>query len=110
WYQDISAAALDTDSDAIISGLAGAGGWGNGNKLQIDFSIEVLRADPSVQPRSFTKTDDFYSPDCDPDPVPVPPGGSLEGESDYHCASDGDCHLIVVQGKTLFEMWRADIS
>jgi hypothetical protein len=63
--------------------------------MQIDFSIEVLKADASVTPRSFTKTSDWFSPDCDSDPVPVPPGGALEGESGYACESDGDCHLIV---------------
>jgi serine/threonine-protein kinase len=109
WYQDISNAALAKDSTTVINGLQSHGGWGNG-RLQIDFSIEVLQADASVQPRAFTKTDDFYEPDCDFVPVPVPPGGNLEGESNYTCSSDGDCHLIVVQGRKLFEMWRANIT
>jgi serine/threonine-protein kinase len=110
WYTDVSSASLDAKSADVMTGLAMAGGWGNGNKIQIDFSIEVLSADASVQPRMFTQTGDFYSPDCDPAPMPVPPGGRLEGEANYHCASDGDCHLLVVQGKRLFEMWRADIT
>jgi len=44
-------------------------------------------------------------------PIPVPPGGALEGETGYQCVSDGDCHLIVVHQptKTLYEMWRANI-
>jgi serine/threonine-protein kinase len=42
--------------------------------------------------------------------MPVPPVGRLEGESAYACAGDGDCHLIVLQGTKLFEMWRADIA
>jgi serine/threonine-protein kinase len=110
WYTDVSGASADGKSADVISGLAGAGGWGNGNVMQIDFSIEVLSADAGVPRRDFTQTSDFYDPDCDPAPVPVPPGGRLEGESDYHCASDGDCHLLVVQGTRLYEMWRADIS
>ena len=109
WYTDVSKAALDPQSADIISGLEAAGGWGTGH-IQIDSSIELLSADSSVQPRSFTPTGDFYDPDCDDVPVPVPPGGRLEGESDYHCASDGDCHLLVIQGSRLYEMWRADIS
>ncbi len=109
WTTDVSGASLDPQSAAIISGLAGAGGWGNGNAMQIDNSIVVLAADPSVTPRAFIPTGDFYDPDCDPAPIPVPPGGSLEGENDYHCAGDGDCHLIVVQGSRLYEMWRADL-
>jgi serine/threonine-protein kinase len=108
WYQDVSGAPLDSKSGTIIAGLATTG-WGAG-RFQIDFSIEVLKADASVVPRAFTKTDDFYDPDCDFVPVPVPPIGRLEGESNYTCASDGDCHLLVIQGTKLFEMWRADIA
>jgi hypothetical protein len=109
WYQDISGSALDKNSSTVINGLQTHGGWGAG-RLQIDFSIEVLQAGANLAPRAFTKTDDFYDPDCDFVPVPVPPGGNLEGETDYTCASDGDCHLIVIQGSKLFEMWRANIS
>ena len=110
WYQDVSTAALDSESSTVISGLQSKGGWGNGGRFQIDFSIEVLQADASVQPRAFTPTDDFYDPDCDAVPVPVPPGGNLEGESNYTCSLDGDCHLIVVQGTKLYEMWRANLT
>jgi serine/threonine-protein kinase len=80
--------------------------------MRIDFSIEVLEADSTTPFRTFTTTSDFYSPDCDHVPFPVPPGGALEGETGYQCVSDGDCHLIVVHRptKTLYEMWRANIS
>jgi hypothetical protein len=108
WYQDVSSAALDAQSSSVIAGLA-AKGWGSGS-LRIDFSIEVLKADASVAARTFTRSDDFYDPDCDFVPVPVPGTGRLEGESNYSCASDGDCHLIVIQGSKLFEMWRADLT
>jgi serine/threonine-protein kinase len=109
WYQDISKAATDAESAQVIAGLQTRGGWGAGS-FRIDFSIELLHADTSVTPRAFTKTGDFYDPDCDFVPVPVPPGGRLEGETNYTCASDGDCHLLVVQGSKLYEMWRANIS
>ena len=46
-------------------------------------------------------TDDFFEPDCDLEPVPVPAGGALEGEDGYACESDGDCHLISVHRPTL---------
>jgi hypothetical protein len=108
WYQDVSAAPLDPQSAAVIAGLD-ARGWGTGT-VRIDFSIQVLRADASVVPRDFTRTADFYSPDCDSVPVAVPPGGRLEGESGYACAGNGDCHLLVLQGTRLFEMWRANIA
>ena len=111
WRRDISSAPVDPQSESILANLAAAGGFGNG-RLQIDFSITVLTADASVPFRSFTPTGDFYSPDCDLAPVPVPPGGALEGETGYSCAGDGDCHLLVVHLPTnrLYEMWRADIT
>jgi serine/threonine-protein kinase len=80
--------------------------------MQIDFSLEVMDAAATTTDRTFTRTGDFYAPDCDYAPVPVPAGGALEGESGYSCVSDGDCHLIVADWRRmrLFEMWRADIT
>jgi hypothetical protein len=108
WYQDISGAPVDAQSGAVIAGLGAHGGWGTGS-LRIDFSIEVLQAEAGVAARPFVRTDDFYDPDCDFMPIPVPQQGRLEGESGYTCTGDGDCHLIVLQGTRLFEMWRANI-
>src|SRR5262245_10842741 len=111
FLQDVYDAAPASYSTQAIGALRGAGGWGNGDRFQIDFSIEVLTADASVPRQTFTQTGDFYDPDCDPAPMPVPPGGNLEGESGYACASDGDCHLIVwvPSANRLYEMWRANI-
>jgi hypothetical protein len=109
WYQDISRAPLDPQSGPALAGLQAKGGWGTG-QIRIDFSIEVLRAGAGVAARTFTRTSDFYDPDCDFMPVPVPPNGRLEGESGYACTGDGDCHLIVLQGTRLFEMWRANMA
>jgi hypothetical protein len=109
WYRDVSADALDPESAAVIAWLDRAG-WGTG-RMQIDFSIEVLQTSADTPLLAFRPTQDHYLPDCDLDPVPVPAGGNLEGESGYQCAGDGDCHLIVVDRnrQRLFEMWRADI-
>lgn len=110
WSRDVSAAPLDPQSQAVISWLDAAGGFGFG-RMQIDFSIEVLEDDGAAPFLAFEPTGDFYEPDCDLEPVPVPPGGALEGESGYACESDGDCHLIVWHrpSQRLFEMWRADL-
>ncbi len=111
FQRDVSNVAPAADSSSIISALRSAGGWGNGNVMQIDFSLEVVQADAGTPRRSFTPTDDFYEPDCDRSEIPIPPGGALEGESGYECRSDGDCHLIVFAPfeNRLYEMWRADI-
>ncbi|MBS2022110.1 MAG: hypothetical protein JST92_06840 [Deltaproteobacteria bacterium] len=110
-YQDISDAGVNTESKAITDWLANNGSWGTG-KLQIDTSIEVLTAVSSTPLLDFQASSDFYSPDCDHVKMPVPVGGNLEGESGYDCTQDGDCHLLVVDGRTnqLFEMWRADFT
>ncbi len=110
--RDVSAVTKAANSDAIIASLRAAGGWGNGDRMQIDFSFDVLGADAATPKLTFNTTGDFFEPDCDHVPVPVPVNGNIEGESGYSCTSDGDCHLIVhdkAEGK-LYEMWRADIT
>lgn len=111
WYVDYTDAAVHPDSDAIVGWLDGAG-WGGGDQMRIDFSIEVLEVDPETPRRSFEATGDFFTPDCDFVEVPVPEGGALEGEEGYACTTDGDCHLIAVDRteRRLYEMWRANIE
>ena len=111
WNRDISHAPVAADSMQIISALRYAGGWGNGDRFTIDFSFDVLRADASTPKQMFTPNNDFYSPDCDLEPVPVPAVGNVEGEDGYACTQDGDCHLLVYDhdaGK-LYEMWKANL-
>ena len=114
WRQDISHAPLDPQSSAIIAWLAGAGGWGNNNRMQVDFNLRVLQANAASPNVPFQKGPTFYSPDSDiVSTVPLPTGGGLEGRTDYKCPSDGDdCHLIVVDrghGK-LYEAYHADYT
>ena len=99
-------------SSQQIAALRAAGGWGNGDRMQIDFSFDVLLADEAAPLRPFAPTDEFYEPDCDHVEVPIPDGGNVEGESGYSCDSDGDCHLLVFSPsrKSLYEMWRANIN
>ncbi len=111
WRQDISSVPVAADSATVIAWLAAQGGWGSG-AMRIDFSIEVLHADGDTPFLAFTPTGDFFDPDCDHVPVPVPAGGALEGETDHECVSNGDCHLLVVHDPTgmLYEMWRANMN
>jgi serine/threonine-protein kinase len=111
WNRDVTDAPKATNSDAILASLQAAGGWGTG-RMQIDFALDVLKADSTTPTRTFTTTSEFYSPDCDHVPVPVPANGNIEDESGYACNGDGDCHLIVFEqtSRTLYEMWRADIA
>ncbi|HEY6032773.1 MAG TPA: hypothetical protein VIV58_00900 [Kofleriaceae bacterium] len=109
---DVSTAPKAANSDRIIAALAAAGGWGNANTMQVDFDIDVLTATATTPKVAFTATGDWYGPDCDSDPVPIPAGGNVEGESGYACTNDGDCHLIVNDptNHKLYEMWRANIT
>jgi hypothetical protein len=111
WTKDVSAVDASPESATIIDWLDQNGGWGTG-EMRMDFSIAVLTADGATERREFTPTGDFYEPDCDHVPFPVPEGGALEGEEGYRCDSDGDCHLLVVDEaeKKLYEMWRASID
>jgi hypothetical protein len=109
--RDVSGVPKAASSASMIAALRAAGGWGNGDRMHIDFSFDVLGADASTPKRTFETTDDFYDPDCDHVPVPVPANGNIEGEDGYACDTDGDCHLLVHDkaGGKLYEMWRADI-
>jgi serine/threonine-protein kinase len=111
WNTRVDSDPKAASSDAIIHALSGAGGWGT-TIFQMDMSIEVLHADASTPMKTFTPTGDFYSPDCDQVPFPVPATGAIEGETGYACTQDGDCHLLVVHEPTkkLYEMWRANID
>lgn len=110
--RDVSGSSPSGTSDSQIAALRAEGGWGHGDSMQIDFSFDVLLADASTEKRTFETTGDFYSPDCDHVPMPVPSGGNVEGEQGYSCDNGGDCHLIVFDptDAKLYEMWRADIS
>lgn len=112
WTKDISHAPVDPQSDAIINWLADAGGWGHGNKMQVDFGIRVLQADAATPQVPFRKGPGFYTPDSDlVSTFPLPAGGGSEGSEDYQCNVDAsDCHLIVVDrghGK-LYEAYQAN--
>src|SRR5262245_61434959 len=72
WNQDVSMTPKASNSDAIIASLRASGGWGNNDTFQIDFSIDVLTADASAPQRTFTKTGDFFTPDCDDVAMPLP--------------------------------------
>jgi len=117
WNQDVSAENLKAaSSDQMISWLQSKGGWGTGSSaFQIDFSMAVIHADasaPTVANIGFPY-DEYYSPDCDDPgtvPFPLPPGGAIEGSDNYTCDNEGeDCHLLVVQGQSLYEAYRANV-
>lgn len=118
WNQTVDSKPLDSESDAIIAFLqSNRDEWGtfqiDGPSEDIDshFGLTILSGKESDR-QGFTQTDAFYSPDCDPAPMPIPEGGAIEGESGFECNKDGDCHNIVVVEEScrLYEMWRCNVS
>lgn len=110
WTQRVDQAPVDPSSGVVIEHLEK---WhASSGRFRIDFSFHVLGADETTELASFTPTDAFFEPDCDPAPVPLPRGGALEGETGYGCLGDGDCHLLVFDRGAcrLHEMWRADVG
>src|SRR5215831_11794379 len=104
WTEDVSGASPDARSGAIIAALKASGGWGNGNKLQIDFSIPLFFANGSTPRQTIngpTGSPYCYSgPDCDPVPLqmPVPANANIEGSTDLVCdTANNDCHILVVE-------------
>jgi len=110
WNQNISSAAVHPNSASMISTLTGLGGFGFG-RMQIDFSFHVVHADPGVPTRTIVMhPDGYYSPDCEPlgTAMPVPAGAAIEGETGLVCDNlNNDCHLLVVQGRTLYEAYSS---
>jgi hypothetical protein len=109
--KDVSGEPAAADSAQQIGALRAAGGWGNNDRVRIDFGITVVTADETSPMRTFIPNEYHQTPDCETMAMPVPYGGNIEGETSYKCEGGGDCHLIVndpVNGK-LYEMWRADV-
>ena len=118
WTTDVSGAAKSDRSDGIIQALGNAGGWGNNNAFQVDFSIPVFFADSNTPRVQVVGTDDycFGGPDCDsvPAQMPVPTNANFEGSTDLTCdisgntEGQGDCHLLVVDRseKKLYEVYQ----
>lgn len=113
WNQNIEAAALHPSSASMISTLDGLGGFGNG-RLQIDFSLHIVHAPSDAPTRTIVShPDGYFLPDCDPlgTAIPVPTDAAIEGETDLVCDNlSGDCHLLVVQDRILYETYRSTAS
>ena len=113
WTADVSGAPASERSAAILTALNDAGGWGNGNVLQIDFAMPVLTAGSETPRMTVNPNADycFGGVDCDPVPaeMPVPPGAHLEGSQDLTCdAANEDCHLLVADPaeRRLYEIYQ----
>ena len=120
WTVDVSGAAKSDRSDAILQALTDAGGWGNDNVLQTDFSIAIFNADSNTPRMDVVGIEDYCGggPDCDsvPTQMPVPEDANIEGSQDLSCdisgdtEGQGDCHLLVADRdeQKLYELYQAN--
>jgi serine/threonine-protein kinase len=115
WNQDISNAPLHPNSASQISTLASLGGFGYG-RMQIDFGMHIVNAPAGAPLRSilgYPSAGEYYAPDCEATgtAMPVPADGAIEANTGLACDNaNEDCHLLVVQGNTLYEAYRANAS
>ena len=117
WHTDIRSAPLHPQSTSMLTTLAGLGGWGNNNRIQIDFSIHVHHAAPADAPMRtivpHLDSGEYWTPDCEalPASMPVPADAAFEGQSGLSCDNTAeDCHLIVRKGNLLYELYSGDLN
>ncbi|MDN5924034.1 MAG: hypothetical protein L0H70_03425 [Xanthomonadales bacterium] len=118
WSRDISTAPLNPNSTSMINAT---GSWGNGNKFQIDQSMQVMHVSAASEAgvtmaSVVTSPWGYTSPDCEPLQglkFPLPAGGAIEGSTNYSCDSNtSDCHLLVVMdgSKKLYESYGSNVN
>ncbi len=98
WNTDISGAAVDPNSDALIASIGLARG------LHPDFGSGLYEGAPigipyvvvsSAQPKvTVTFTD--YGDESDPGPYPIPADAPIEGQQANGSAFGGDRHVLVI--------------
>ncbi len=114
WQKNISTAPVDPHSTRMLNTLASLGGWGHGNRMQIDFALTVLHASTDAPSRPLVEgVNGYYEGECAAPgfPFPLPAGGAIEDSPGYQCdPEEGDCHLLVVQGKRLYESYGSDVT
>jgi hypothetical protein len=97
----------------MIAWLADAGGWGNNNRMQIDFASGCCRRMPPLRKFPFAKAPGCFLPiPTTSRPFRFPPEAALKGAGLSVPYRRGDCHLIVVDrghGK-LYEAYQANYA
>jgi len=110
WYRDISKQPADPDSERMIRASIRDADATPLN-LRIDYAMHVLQTDAATPRRlPLVPAPGYFLPDCDTGiEVPVPQHGAIEDSNDYRC-SGHDCHLLVVDGSTLYEGYGTTID
>jgi serine/threonine-protein kinase len=128
WHTPITDAALHPQSDALIERLDMLGGWGPvarvSHRMHIDFSFHVRQLAAGETASRFplvrhAAQGEYYAPDCEAPgtTMPVPADAAFEGQDGLRCDNDcsddgecGDCHLLVVENRTLYELYNGNFD
>jgi hypothetical protein len=111
WNQDISGAAVDSNSNAIINFIGpsvglhpdfGAGLYA-GSSMGIPYSV----VGPAQSPVNINFT--AYGDESDPGPMPIPANAQIEG---YPNPGNGDRHVLVLDNGNcfLYELYSASAN
>ena len=108
WNQDISGAAVDSNSAAIINFIGPTVGihadFGSGQYQGSNIGIPYSVVGGSQTPVNVTFT--AYGSESDPGPMPVPGGAPIEGDPN---PGNGDRHVLVLDNSNcfLYELYSA---
>ncbi|MBV9483449.1 MAG: hypothetical protein JO249_22275 [Acidobacteria bacterium] len=101
WNQDVSATAVDPNSDAIINFIGPTIGlhpdFGSGLYQGSSMGIPYVVVDGSQNFVNINFT--AYGDESDPGPMPVPPDAPIEG---YPNPGNGDRHVLVIDKNNCF--------
>jgi hypothetical protein len=108
WNQDISAATVDPNSNAIITDIGSAVavhadfGSGQYNGSDIGIPYVVVDGTQALVPITFNA----YGDESDPGPMPIPSNASIEGDPN---PGSGDRHVLVLDKGNcfLYELYGA---
>lgn len=122
WHQNIANSTVHPQSASMLTALADLGGWGNGNRFQIDRSFHVRHLAPGENPPRYPvvqridpdpNPELYYLQDCEPlgTTMPVPADAAFEGQAGLTCPNlNGDCHLLVREGNLLYELYAGNLQ
>lgn len=111
WNQDISSAAVDPNSDALINFIGSSIGmhpdFGSGQYQGSYMGIPYVVVDGSQPPVTIHFT--AYGDESDPGPMPVPASAHIEGDPN---PGSGDRHVLVLDSANcwLHELYSAYLN
>ena len=111
WNQDISSAAVDPNSDAIINFIGPSIGlhpdFGSGLYAGSSMGIPYSVVGESQSPVNINFT--AYGDESDPGPMPIPATAQIEG---FPNPGNGDRHVLVIDNSNcfLYELYNASAN